>query len=867
MLNIPGLKFDKSIKYLENQLNIQTNNKQLILDIITNIGLIINNNSSNNIEELYGVLDIANDFLQDISNNITTLEQLNLEISNITEELNGIIKEQAQNSKTKEYYIAALSNIKNHITQYTEKFQEFQRKLDVDNDDFNEFINDNNFKYTFDTVEDSSTNIDTYELTSFSVNDESTFIPANNEISEEEKESYNAVEKDLFKNFSDNIEYIETIEENITDDIEIDSPIDEETIENVVDEEIEVDIVDSVEDVNDINNEIVEENISIEEAENIIEKSPVENEKDKKINELTNEFKEVLTNIYNSNTIDLDSNSIITNYLKTISSTEAVEDIDKESETIIDETSIENTQNEVIKEIEEPVENIVSTEENIEDIELVETISEEPVKNVINIQHIKTLQQNVLSIYNDLSNIADNILNEYNAFSNDFPSLNTNVVPLVNNAPVVEDSEANNEITQPVENETDEVLVETITESPMIEQVDETPVFEEATEIEEALIEDIGNPIDNLVEETLDLNIELESINEEPIVEFPKEEIGISLEDSAIGETISIEDVFEDFVEDATIEEIETIDDIVEDALFNIIEEPNEEIKNIDTNTNCNDTEISELAYEIIVDEPIKNIIEENGTNEDSTIMEEFEDKEITRDEQTLLEIEDNFSNIDEEVIENTILEETITKRDGTLDFELNNLLEDELNNKITNQDIRAYHNPIKTTENKSTENSKKVVLQQNIINENTPAEEIIAHIRKAEDANKILLISETTQKVYLPYRISELVNYMDYYPNVYKSLQDVVEQEFVLSLNDFMKHPAKARFFETYNLIKNRSGKSTMQALTTAFKLYKNRFLNPAIIAACKSDYELNCYLDALVTDNLDSFNFFKVIYDIKPL
>ena len=41
MLNMPILKFEKSSKYLESQLEIQSNNKQLILDIITNIGLII----------------------------------------------------------------------------------------------------------------------------------------------------------------------------------------------------------------------------------------------------------------------------------------------------------------------------------------------------------------------------------------------------------------------------------------------------------------------------------------------------------------------------------------------------------------------------------------------------------------------------------------------------------------------------------------------------------------------------------------------------------------------------------------------------------------------------------------------------------
>ena len=45
MLNIPLLKFEKTTTYLNNQLNIQENNKQLIMDIIANIGLILNTSS------------------------------------------------------------------------------------------------------------------------------------------------------------------------------------------------------------------------------------------------------------------------------------------------------------------------------------------------------------------------------------------------------------------------------------------------------------------------------------------------------------------------------------------------------------------------------------------------------------------------------------------------------------------------------------------------------------------------------------------------------------------------------------------------------------------------------------------------------
>ena len=78
MLNMPILKFEKSCNYLNDQLNIQNNNKQLILDIISNIGLILNSNEEK-AEQYSNIIDSANEFLKTVSSNITAIEQLNLE--------------------------------------------------------------------------------------------------------------------------------------------------------------------------------------------------------------------------------------------------------------------------------------------------------------------------------------------------------------------------------------------------------------------------------------------------------------------------------------------------------------------------------------------------------------------------------------------------------------------------------------------------------------------------------------------------------------------------------------------------------------------------------------------------------------------
>ena len=147
MLNMPIIKFEKSVNYLTNQLEIQENNKQLLLDITANIKLMSNSDADN--QNLNNLLNQANVLLQKTSTNITSIEQSELEISNITNELSNLLNDKNRTSKTKEYYIVAFSNIKNSIVTYTNNFIELQKELENDNNRFNEFINVNNFKYNF----------------------------------------------------------------------------------------------------------------------------------------------------------------------------------------------------------------------------------------------------------------------------------------------------------------------------------------------------------------------------------------------------------------------------------------------------------------------------------------------------------------------------------------------------------------------------------------------------------------------------------------------------------------------------------------------------------------------------------------------
>lgn len=132
---------------------------------------------------------------------------------------------------------------------------------------------------------------------------------------------------------------------------------------------------------------------------------------------------------------------------------------------------------------------------------------------------------------------------------------------------------------------------------------------------------------------------------------------------------------------------------------------------------------------------------------------------------------------------------------------------------------------------------------------------------------NPYLIVSEKDKKVYLPYKVSEVYSYLEKYPNSYSSFKDVIKKEFVLSLDYYTKRPAYTRFRESYNLIRDREGKSILEALKYSFDLMFKDNLNPAIIAACKTQEQLDDYLTCLDHNNLNAFNHFKIQFNVNPL
>lgn len=135
------------------------------------------------------------------------------------------------------------------------------------------------------------------------------------------------------------------------------------------------------------------------------------------------------------------------------------------------------------------------------------------------------------------------------------------------------------------------------------------------------------------------------------------------------------------------------------------------------------------------------------------------------------------------------------------------------------------------------------------------------------KENNNVLLVSEISKKVYLPYSKSEVLEYLKKYPKQYKSFEDVVKQEFINPIDFYVKHPVLARFRETYSLIRDREAKSVIEAFKFAMDVMFNYNLTPAVIAACKSQAHLENYLDCLSRNKLDEFKDFEINFEITPM
>lgn len=276
----------------------------------------------------------------------------------------------------------------------------------------------------------------------------------------------------------------------------------------------------------------------------------------------------------------------------------------------------------------------------------------------------------------------------------------------------------------------------------------------------------------------------------------------------------------------------------------NQIEIPNFiQVSKISKNEDFLEVELSGNDLFLSIKENI--IFFEQNSSKTNTIVEDeniqpstLEDTESTKNSETNenVEIENKSENKDNliKIIEPEIDEKT----------KLNNDLDNYISSNV--KTAKHFKEEDQTTNNEENESEDKTSTNDEITDNNT------------------LIISDSSQKVVLPYTVEDLEEKLRKNKK-YKSLQDVIKNEYTIPLETF-KNPIKSRFKEAFQLIKKKEHGSLKEAIGLGFELMFQSDLNPAIIAACRDLDELDIYLDCLDDNELDKFSCFKIEYNVKP-
>ena len=312
---------------------------------------------------------------------------------------------------------------------------------------------------------------------------------------------------------------------------------------------------------------------------------------------------------------------------------------------------------------------------------------------------------------------------------------------------------------------------------------------------------------------------------------------------------------------------------------FDFINSFDDEISNISTKISYQEDVrdkivqlISSIAEVLKLNDPeIDNYSLYKLSNEVSTIFEL-----VNTNIQLLSKLGNQISSLNSDTV-NLLVE--IEKANHTQDYYDNNI-------KNIKEQIDSYSNSLKSSEQELSTNNTKIeaflsdpTTQKYFegFNINVPTKKTYDNFEKTviskeykhkltEKDNNTLIISEKDNKVFLPYKVEEINDYLEQFPEQYNSFESVVAKEFILPLNYYMSHPVLARFREAYSLCRDREAKPIFESLKYAMDMMFNRRLNPAIIAACKTQEQLSNYLDCLEKNNLKAFTDFEIKFEINP-
>ena len=221
--------------------------------------------------------------------------------------------------------------------------------------------------------------------------------------------------------------------------------------------------------------------------------------------------------------------------------------------------------------------------------------------------------------------------------------------------------------------------------------------------------------------------------------------------------------------------------------------------------------------------------------------------------------ISKNDDFLEVEIVNNNV---TLNVEEGIINFE-ENANSDSTQNNITKvaKTVNTNAEPEQEKKESIATPSKKSIIQK--VYETIPVTEVAESQVEISD-NDTLIISDSNKNVILPYKVVDLETKLKANKK-YKSLQDVIQNEYTLPLETF-KNPTKSRFREAFQLMKKKEHGSLKEAIELGFELMFQSDLNPAVIAACKDLDELDIYLDCLDDNELDKFSCFKIQYEIPP-
>ena len=280
--------------------------------------------------------------------------------------------------------------------------------------------------------------------------------------------------------------------------------------------------------------------------------------------------------------------------------------------------------------------------------------------------------------------------------------------------------------------------------------------------------------------------------------------------------------------------------------VYDNLKEESKEITNVEENIPLEDNLAIEEEPSLIETLVEEEVIEENNeeivpvSDETENVAEEV----VEENNEEIAPVSDEVEEIVEEVVEENN-EEIVPVSDETEDV-AEEVVEEN------NEEIAPVSDETEDVAEEVVEEVAEEIVEEEINEETEFSQEQLEE--------KTLVICKDDDIAILPYSFTDLEEFFSDNPEKYSSIQDIIEQEYTVSLKDY-ENTSFARYKEAYKLAKDKSNLSLPQSVTYAKKLLLENDVLPIVIASCKNIDELDNYLDCLDSNKLEDFKYFKII------